>query len=53
MGQIESIFDRIEVGSRCGRDRDVCAVSEPESNHTARAVSHKIADFGFSKILKF
>ena len=52
MGQIESIFDRIEVGSRCGRDRDVSAVSEPESNHTARAVSHKIADLGISKILK-
>ena len=53
MGQIESIFDRIELASRYERDRRVYSVSEPESNHMARASSHKIADFDFIKIFKF
>jgi hypothetical protein len=53
MGQIESIFDRIEAASRHERYRGVCQVSEPESNHMARAGSHKIADFGFFKIFIF
>ena len=53
MGQIESIFDRIELASRYERDRRVYSVSEPESNHMARASSHKIVDFDFFKIVQF
>ena len=49
MGLIEPIRDRIEAASRCGRDRDVYAVSEPEGNYMARTGSLKIAIFAFSE----
>ena len=49
MGQIDPIRDRIEAGSRCGRDRDVYAVSEPESYHMARTGGHEITILAFFK----
>ena len=46
-------MNRIEVGSRYGRDRDVHQVSEPEGNHMARTGGHKITIFGFFKFCHF